>query len=193
MRHGEGGGVGHRRVTQQRGIDLRQADLLAAPVDHLAQAPMQVQKTIGIEAADVAGMEPAVAHHVAVERFIAQVAGHDGRAAHADLAALAWRHWLPGFVDDAQGSRPGPAHGARAEFAGERRIDGDLRGLAGAVVLDQWKAEHALEIRDDVLRQRRTTGRGEVRPVLLGVVRARLRRLEDRPVHRRAGGVPARL
>ena len=52
---------------------------------------MQAQEAVLVEAADVAGVEPAVAQHLAVERVIAEIARHNRRATHADLAALARR------------------------------------------------------------------------------------------------------
>ncbi len=105
MRHGERRGLGHRRVAQQCIVDLLQADLLAAAVDHLAQASMQAQKAIGIEAAQIAGVEPAIVKGRLVQRRVAEIAGHQRRSAEQHLAAFAGRDRRARVIDDAHGAR----------------------------------------------------------------------------------------
>ena len=51
--------------------------------------PVIVQAAVGVEAAEVAGVEPAVAHRRGRGVGPVVVAGHDDRAADEDLAVLA--------------------------------------------------------------------------------------------------------
>src|SRR5262249_20425102 len=79
-------GVGHGRVLAQRGFDLGRVDVLAARDDEVAAPVEHGQVAAGLEPADVAGVEPAVAERGGGRFGPAQVAGHERRAAHRDLA-----------------------------------------------------------------------------------------------------------
>jgi hypothetical protein len=48
-------------VAQQHFLDLARIDVGAAADDHVLGAVLQRQEAVGIEAADVAGMQPATA------------------------------------------------------------------------------------------------------------------------------------
>src|SRR5581483_1898346 len=55
--HHDGGG--HPPVVEQHRFDLGRVELLAAPVDDVVGPAGQVQVAVGVEAADVAGRQPA--------------------------------------------------------------------------------------------------------------------------------------
>src|ERR1043166_8442266 len=56
------GGLRHRRVREQRLLDLARVDVLAAADDELARASDDVEEAVPIEAAEVARTEPPAAH-----------------------------------------------------------------------------------------------------------------------------------
>ena len=70
-------GVGHRRMGQQRLLDLERRHVLAAADDQLLEPSLDVQPPLAVEPAEVARVEPAVGRH-RVRR--------DHRPAHQDLA-----------------------------------------------------------------------------------------------------------
>src|SRR5579864_932968 len=60
MGNADDGGVHDRRVAVERVLDLDAVDVLAAADQHVFGAVEDVEKAIGVEAHEVAGMKPAV-------------------------------------------------------------------------------------------------------------------------------------
>src|SRR5438045_8491751 len=60
MRDGEGQSLGHRRMLPQGIVDFAWRDLLTAAVDHLFDAPGEVEIPVLVDVALLAGPEPAV-------------------------------------------------------------------------------------------------------------------------------------
>ncbi len=58
--HADDRGFGDVRVLVQRGFDLGGVDVLAAADDDVLQAVDDVEVAVGVETAEVAGVEPAV-------------------------------------------------------------------------------------------------------------------------------------
>src|SRR5262245_63149696 len=84
MRDGVGRGFRDLRMTLERAVDLERSDLLAAPVDQLLAAAADGEKSLLVEAADVARSKPAVDEDRPVELGGVDVTGRHGRAAHQD-------------------------------------------------------------------------------------------------------------
>ena len=58
--HADDRGLGHVGVLVERGFDLGRVDVLAAADDDVLQPVDDVEVAVGVEAAEVAGVEPAV-------------------------------------------------------------------------------------------------------------------------------------
>src|SRR6202042_3291656 len=101
MGHAEGRRFQHLRMLQQHALDFGTIDILAAADDHVGLAPDDVQKPLAIDAADVAAVQPAVAHPLGIRRRAVPVTVHVLRAADAHFPAVARPHLAPGLVDDA--------------------------------------------------------------------------------------------
>ena len=100
--HADHPGELHRRVGAQRDLDLGGRDQRAAGLDHLVAATAPVHAAVGVDVADVAGVEPAVGVE-ALLAGLAEVVLHQGRALDEQLAVFARRHGLAGLgVDDPQ-------------------------------------------------------------------------------------------
>jgi hypothetical protein len=70
---------------------------------------MQTEETILIDTADVAGPEPAVNERRPIEFRSIEIARHDRRGSHQDLAALAGGELVAVLTDDPHGIRRGNA------------------------------------------------------------------------------------
>src|SRR5437660_170125 len=60
MRYGEGRGLAHGRMTQQRLLDVVGRDLLAAAIDDFLGAADDGEDTLLVDQAEIAGWQPAV-------------------------------------------------------------------------------------------------------------------------------------
>src|SRR6202035_296147 len=74
------GRLEHARVSLEHGLHLDRRDVLAAADDRVRLAAGDVQVSVGVEASEVAGVEPAIRR---------KAAPGDGRALDEDLAG--WR------------------------------------------------------------------------------------------------------
>src|SRR3954463_10061792 len=92
-------------MAHQRIVDLKRRNFLAASVDQLLLATMQTEETILIDTADVAGPKPAVNERRLIELGSIEIARHDRRGSHQDLAALAGRELVAVLPDDPHGIR----------------------------------------------------------------------------------------
>src|SRR5262245_5075266 len=100
MRDRVGRGFRDLRVTLERAVDLERSDLLAAAVDQLLAAAADGEKSLLVEAADVARSKPAVDEDRLVELGGVDVAGRHGRAAHQNISLLARREPASVLADD---------------------------------------------------------------------------------------------
>src|SRR5256885_7810199 len=131
-------GVGDSGVLAEHRLDLRRPDAEALVLDELLLAVDDEDITVVVTAADVAGVEPAIADDVDSVLRLVPVAAHNPWAANADLADLAVLQGLRAGleVDDlVLGAGNDPAD--RLE---DRRVDGirvgHRRRLGEPVALD---------------------------------------------------------
>ena len=61
VRHAEDARLGHGRMCQQHRLDLGRIDVLAAGDDQVVAPVDDVQVALGVEVAQVAGVQPAIA------------------------------------------------------------------------------------------------------------------------------------
>ncbi len=94
-------GHGHVGMGQQHVLDVAREDVEATAQDEVLLAIDDEEVPVGVEVSDVTGVQPATAQRVRRLVGSVPVAGHDPRAAHADLSVLADAEWLVGAVDDA--------------------------------------------------------------------------------------------
>ena len=142
----------HRRVQQQRLLDLARVDVGAARDDHVLGAVLEREETVGIEGRQVAGVQPATAQRRLVGGRVVPVTGHHHVGAADHLADLAGRQVAVVGIDHPHldaGARD--AHRtqalviARVRPVGVHRLGhaGDgVRGLALAVHLHQAAIEN---------------------------------------------------
>ena len=131
--------LGDLRALGQERLDPCRRDVVAARVDdQILLAIGDVQLPVGVDAADIAGVEPAVAQHRGGGLRIAPVAQHQERATHHDLA-------VAGDLEFDLGQRL--AHGVHLGAAGA--VDADQRcGFGLAVALIDRKAQSGEEQAD---------------------------------------------
>ena len=80
------------RVAQQQVLDLGRVRVEAADDEHVLDPADDAQVAVGVEGAEVAGVQPAVGVDRGRGRLrVVEVAAHHGVAAHEDLARLARR------------------------------------------------------------------------------------------------------
>ena len=101
IRDARDAGLAHRRMLQQHRLDLGRVHVLAARDDQVVASVEHLQAAVGVEAADVAGVQPAALERARRRLGIVQVALHHGRSAHQDLARRAGRR-VAAVVDDPQ-------------------------------------------------------------------------------------------
>src|SRR3954452_19060244 len=96
----DGHGIGHRRMTQQRGLDLDRSNVLTAGLDHVLPAVGEQKLSVGVDHPQIAGMVPAeLAHLGGCFRILVVAFEHVG-AAMDDLADLAARQQPSLIVHD---------------------------------------------------------------------------------------------
>ena len=94
------GDVGDGGVLVEHRLHLHAVDVLAAADHDVLQPVDDVQEPLGVDVADVAGVEPSVAERRLRRDLVVPVARHDLRRAHADLADLPHAERLAVGVDD---------------------------------------------------------------------------------------------
>ena len=115
MRNADDRGVGDRGMLDEAVLDLDAVDVLAAADDHVLLAVGDEEEAVVVDVADVAGVQPAVAHGVRGRLGLVPVAGHDERAVHRHLAGLTGRHLVAVGVADLELER-------RHRLADRRRL-----------------------------------------------------------------------
>src|SRR6266542_2505437 len=80
IRRTDHGGLEDRGMAVQDGLDLLGIDVLAAADDHVLDPVDDPQVAVGVEDADVAGVQPAVAERVGGRLWPVQVPLHHVRA-----------------------------------------------------------------------------------------------------------------
>ena len=137
--HPDDRGFGDGGVLVERGLDLGGVHVLAAADDDVLQAVDDVQVSVLVEPAHVAGSEPAVVGQRGRGRLgVVEVAAEHGRAPQPDLAGLAGRHRLAVRAGDPHlhDRRDGRAHAVgTAHVVGARVGDGGARRLGEAVAV----------------------------------------------------------
>ncbi|MNO74353.1 hypothetical protein D3C76_653490 [compost metagenome] len=112
--------LGHGRVAGDGGLDLGGIDVLAAGHDHVLDPVADVDETVLVHVAAVAGVHPAAPQRLGGGFRLVPVAHHHVRATHGDLADGAARHFVVVGVDD-------------AHFHAYRRYAGRIHLAAGLV------------------------------------------------------------
>ena len=79
-------------MRQQNFLDLARIDVGATRDDHVLRAVLEREKAVGVECAEIAGMQPAALERGGGRFRIAPIARHHHVAAAQDLAGLADRH-----------------------------------------------------------------------------------------------------
>ena len=103
MRPADHGGLQHRRMGEQHLLDLARVDVGAARDDQVLRAIFQRDEPIGIDGAEIARPQPAIAQRLRVGGIVVPVAVHHAIAGGDDLADLARRQLAARLVDDADG------------------------------------------------------------------------------------------
>src|SRR5512132_2016048 len=143
------------RVLQQRLLDVPWKDVEAAPNDQVLLAVDDVDVPVVVEAAQVAGVEPAVPDRLRRQLRRAPVAEHDRARTDADLADLA-------VAVDAHLHAGGRlADGAEASTSRWRRRD-ERRGFRQAVALADCDRRQAPQDLLGGLRRERRAARDDV-------------------------------
>src|SRR5689334_3375653 len=89
VRHADDGNFRDRLIAEKDVLHLARVDVVAAGDDHVLRAVHQREVAVLVEAAEVAGVEPAVAQGLGRRLGHVEVAGHDGRTVDQHLADLA--------------------------------------------------------------------------------------------------------
>ena len=91
VRPADDGNLAHRAVGEQHLLDLARIDVGTARDDQVLGAVLEMQITLLVDNADVAGMQKAAAHAGRARLRVLPIAGHDDAAAE-DFARFARRH-----------------------------------------------------------------------------------------------------
>jgi len=138
----------NRRVLQEHRLDLRGRHLVALVFDELLDAIDEDDVAVGVGAADVARVQPAVGVDRARGRLgVVEVAAHHLRAAHAHLALLAWIELGAAAHVDQLALGVGDGRPDRARAVTARMQRGDVR--------DRARLRHAVALDDGAAHARR--------------------------------------
>ena len=159
MQHADHRALGHAVHLVQEGLHLGRVHVVAAADHQVLAATHELDVAVLVEAAHVAGLEPAVVGEV-VARLVghAPVAAEHVGPAHLDVADHAARRELPLVVAHPQtDARQGKAHRAAPALAVLRaaRVRGEHQRLAHAVALDDGVAGALAEGVEGLDEQRR--------------------------------------
>src|SRR5262245_20364259 len=102
---------------------------------------MQGQEAICVEAADIAGAKPAAYESSLIEFRRIEIARYHGGTTNPDLTPLAGGQGLSILTDNGHGIGPRLPASPWPVRPGRRQVGGDLRGFAGAVVLQHRHAQ----------------------------------------------------
>ena len=152
----EGDRLRHRRMVEQRLVDLARRDLLAAAIDDLLEPPGQAQIAVLVDPPLIAGAQPPLGEGRGVRLRVGEIAAGHVAAADHHLPGLAGGQQPAGAVHDRDLGPRRHAHRARLARARRQRIRSHLvRRLGHAVGLDHRRAEHLFETRHHLRRERR--------------------------------------
>src|SRR4051794_28679198 len=168
-RVGDGAHAGLRdaRILLQRALHLARVDVEAAAREHLLQHPAEAHRAVALRGAQVAGAEGVVPEERRVAPFVADVAGEDVGALHADLPRLPRIHHPSARVADAHvHAGEGVAQRSRAVGAVDAVEQAARRALGDPVPLAQRHAEALPEAPRPLAPQRRAAADGHAQPVL---------------------------
>ena len=188
VRNGEGQRGKHIGMADQHVFDFRRGDRFTAALDHVLAAPDDVEEAVRVEAADVAGVEPAFRDR----RFARpQSVLHDARkrrAAQHDAPGDARRRGLARIVEDAD-VRPedAPARPLALEPVVERGA-GDGHTFGHAVTGQDRRVKPRAQ--SGGRRREQVARRIADEPQPMRRIRASLAFLEDAVMHRRRRVVP---
>src|SRR5262249_14117070 len=87
----ESGGLSYGRMAEERGFNLSGRNLLTAAVDQFAQAAVQGQEAVSVEAADIARAKPTLPESSLIQFRRIEVTGHHVGALNPDLTPRANR------------------------------------------------------------------------------------------------------
>ena len=179
-------------MAEQNLFHLQGRDLLSAAVDDVLDTADDEEIAVGVEIAEIAGPEPAVAEGGLRRRVVIIVAAaHIGSAQH-DLAVLAAGERAARLVHDCDLGARGAAD--RSDLAQLERVGRDLRGrLRHAVGFEHGNAERRLQPVQDRRRERGRGGADHAQRRRSGKIRVRFRRRQQRAMDGRHGRVPGRL
>ena len=156
----DGGLVDARELVDEL-LHFARVDVLAHADDHVLEAIDDVEVAVFVRARDVARMEPAAAQRILRRFRHIPVAEHDVVAAHDELAALAFRHFVSCGVDELPlDAGDGGTDGADDGLSDRIHRD-DGRGFREAVAFAYIDAEFLDEILLDLERQRRAAADDE--------------------------------
>ena len=184
------GGVRHRGVGPQHGLDLGRGDLQALDLDELLEPVLDVHVPSGVDAGEVARAQPPVGvDRRGGGRGVAEVAGHQLRAPDPQLAGAVGGQVLARHDVDDPGLHARQQDPARAGRDRRGRVDQRDRGdgLGHPVALADGGADASRALLLEIGRQRRGAAAdeaqgGEVVAVHRGVAGHRQR---DRRHHHR--------
>ncbi len=188
-------GFQDRRMGVEDVLDLLRVDVLTTADDHVLDPVDEDEVAVGVEVADVAGVQPAILEGAGRLFGLVEVAAHDVGAAD-DHLALPFGRGPP--VDVEQGdllAGQREPHGAGLARPVDR-VDGRRAGALGeAVPLDDRRAVALLEPGDEIGGHRSCAADGKAhrRGVRVDVVGERARAWRRSPARRRStSGGPLR-
>src|SRR5438445_9041093 len=111
------GRVAHAGRGLQYLLDVRGEHLVATTVDDIADAALDPDEAIAVDACEIAGAEIPADVHPVVERAAPHITGGHSRRAHGQLADLAGGHGAPVVADDLD-LHAGVRSAGRAELLG---------------------------------------------------------------------------
>ena len=86
VRHGDDRRLGDRRMAQKHVLDFERIDVLAAGIEHVVGAALEIEEAVGVALEDIAGFQPSVLEALAVDLWQLLIAGRDARISHPQFA-----------------------------------------------------------------------------------------------------------
>jgi hypothetical protein len=89
MRHADDRRLGDGRMAEKHVLDFERIDVLAAGIEHVVRAALEIEKPLGVAVEHIAGFQPSVFQALAVDLPQAVVARRHARVSNPELA-VAW-------------------------------------------------------------------------------------------------------